>query len=161
MYRLLALALALPLTVGLTACGDDSSSDDETFDPPTTVDGGDLPEGTVVFTPDEAETDAFGEETDWTPTAEDVAAAEELLQQYIDDHPDLGLDDFDSFHRQYMGTGPDDGQLVSVNALCESSGLDDWEDGLIVVADGGTCFWSAHVSVPSGTVSDFSVNGYA
>ena len=164
MRRLPHLLLALLLVVGLAACGDDGASDDgESFDPPSTddVDTDELPEGTVVFSPDQVESDGYGDPTSWTPQADDVVAADEALQQYIDDNPDLGLDPFDTYHRQYVGVGPDDGQLVSVNALCESSGLDDWEDDFIVVADGGTCFWSAHVFLGTGRVSDFIVNGYA
>jgi hypothetical protein len=157
MRRFPRLQLALVLVLGLAACGSS-----ESFDAPTvSTNPSYRPEGTVVFSPDDVESDSYGEETNWTPGVDDVAGAEELLHAYIDDHPALGLDDFDTYHRQYVGIGPDDGQSLSVNALCESSGLDDWEDDYIVVADGGTCFWSAHVFVPAGIVSDFQVNGYA
>ena len=161
MRRLPHLVLALLLVVGLAACGDDGeSSDGEDFDAPSDTTG-DLPEGAIVFTPDDVERDANGEEVNWTPQAEDVIAAEELLRDHLDQHPELGLDDFDTFHRQYVGIGPDDGQSLSVSALCEAADLDDWEDDYIVVADGGTCFWQAHVFVPAGIVSDVRVNGSA
>jgi hypothetical protein len=150
------LALVLLVLAGLTACGDDADTAED-FDTPETTVGQDLPEGVVVFNPDQVESDGYGEATDWTPTAEDVVAAEDLLRAYLDDHPDLGLDDFDTYHRQYVGIG----ESLSVNALCESSGLDDWEDEFIVVADGGTCFWSAHVTVPTAQVTDVVVNGFA
>ncbi len=165
MRRLPHLLLALLLAVTLVACGDDGGStqdEDEGFDPPSTTEApGTTDENTVIFSTDEVDTDARGEPTTWTPSPDDVAAADELLQQYLEDHPELDLDDFDTYRRQYVGTGPDDGELVSVNALCESSGLDDWQDDLIVVSDGGTCFWQADVFVPNGIVSNFAVNGYA
>jgi hypothetical protein len=171
----LLLALALLL---LTACGDDGGStrdEGDAFNPPaSTSDDGppprptdgpapdieDLPEGTVVFSPDDAETDTFGNETTWTPTAEDVEAVEQLLQDHLDENPDLGIDDLGTYHRQYVGTG-EVGDIASVNALCEDADLDDWEDELILVNDGGSCFWQAEVSFFRLSVESFTVNGEA
>jgi hypothetical protein len=159
MRRRIPVVLVSLLALSLTACGDDGGSGGgESFDPPEpTVD---LPEGTVVFSPADAEQDAYGDPVSWTPDADDVAAADDLLATYLDDHAELDLDPLDTYHRQYVGIGPD-GEALSVNALCQGSGLDDWEDGLIVVADGGTCFWQAHVFLTAGAVRDVSVNGYA
>ena len=163
--RRLPLLLALVLLLG--ACGDDSGSTqdgDEEFDSPTeTTESGDdsaLPEGAVVFTPDDAETDINGDAVTWTPATEDVLAAEEALAAHIEANPDLGVEGLDTYHRQYVGTG-EDSDVVSVNALCESAELDDWEDELILVNDGGSCFWQAEVARESLEVESFTVNGEA
>ena len=159
---LLATVLALLL---LAACGDDGGSTqdtDEQFDPASTTTGGDsaLPDGVVVFTPEQAETDLNGDEVTWTPGAEDVEAVETALAEHIEANPDLGVDPLDEYHRQYVGTG-EDSDVVSVNALCEGAGLDDWEDELILVNDGGSCFWQAQVARESLEVESFTVNGEA
>ncbi len=49
---------------------------------------------------------------------------------------------------------------MSVNALCAVDDLD-WEDQLVVVADGGSCFWQATVDLPTSEVLSFTVNGEA
>lgn len=164
--RRLTLLLAAVLLL-LAACGDDSGSTqdtDEEFDSPTETTEGDddsaLPEGTVVFTPDDAETDTNGDAVTWTPGTEDVLAAEEALAAHLEDNADLGVEPLDTYHRQYVGTG-EDSDVISVNALCESAELDDWEDELILVNDGGPCFWQARVARESLEVESFTVNGQA
>ena len=164
--RLLPALFALVLFAVVllaAACGDDSGStqdDDQNFNPG--VDGTEdaLPDGTVVFDPDEVESDSYGEPTTWTPAVDDIEEAEAALQDHLAEEADLGLDPFDSYHRQYVGIG-DGEDVVSVNALCEGSGLEDWEDQFIVVADGGTCFWQAHVDLGTGEVDPLTVNGEA
>ncbi|HYF46032.1 MAG TPA: hypothetical protein VD926_07455 [Acidimicrobiales bacterium] len=167
MRRLLLLPLALLLAVVLAACGDDSGStqdDDETFDSPSSTteepDEPEAPEGAVVFTPDEEETDIYGNEVTWTPDAEQLRIAEEALGDFIADHPEDGVEDLEEYHRQYTGTG-EEGEVISVNALCVDSGIEGWEDEIILVNDGGSCFWQAEFDVESLDVVTFNVNGEA
>jgi hypothetical protein len=168
MRRLPPLLLTLLLAVALAACGDDGGStqdDDETFDPASTTStteepDDDVPEGAVVFGPDEVEQDIYGNEVTWTPTGEDLRVVEEALGDFIADHPEDGVEDLEEYHRQYTGTG-DEGETVSVNALCVDAGLDDWEDELILVNDGGPCFWQAEFDVESLDVVTFNINGEA
>ncbi len=161
MRRLLVLTAALTLL--FAACGDDSG-DDETFDDPgstTTevIEGDDLPDQVVVFTPDDTEIDANGEPLTWTPGIEDVLSAEAALAEHLEANPDLGVDAIDTYARQYVGIGEGE-DVVSVNALCAVDDLD-WEDQLVVVADGGSCFWQATVDLPTSEVLSFTVNGEA
>jgi hypothetical protein len=156
------LALTAALALFLASCGDDSS-DDESFDDPASttvaVDGDDLPDQVVVFTPDDTETDANGEPVTWTPGIEDVLSAETALAEHLEANPDLGVDALDTYARQYVGIGEGE-DVVSVNALCAVDDLD-WEDQFIVVADGGSCFWQATVDLPTAEVPTFTVNGEA
>ena len=166
MRRLPHLLIALFLAIALAACGDDSGSTqdtDEGFDPPSTTEEPEepeAPEGAVVFTPDDVDQDIYGNEVTWTPDSEQLRVAEEALGDFIADHPEDGVDDLEEYHRQYTGTG-EEGQTISVNALCVDSGLDDWEDELIFVNDGGSCFWQAEFDVESLDVVTFNVNGEA
>jgi hypothetical protein len=105
------------------------------------------------------EDDLYGEEVTWTPTAGDIEDVEDALKVHIAVETDLGVDPLEDYHRQYVGTG-EEGETVSVNALCTVDHVD-WEDSLILVNDGGTCFWTAQVDVASATVESFSVNGEA
>jgi hypothetical protein len=148
--------LLLVLVLLLSACGDDGSTADP---PPTTVEADDLPADVVVFGPDEVENDLYGDPVTWTPSAEDVAAVDESLEAHIDADPSLGVEQLDRYHRQYVGTG-EEGESVAVNALCTVDGMD-WEDDLILVNDGGSCFWGAQVDVATSDVATFTVNGVA
>jgi hypothetical protein len=175
MRRLLLPVLTLLLLVAV-ACGDDSGStqdEDEPFDSPSTTNGDgrpedpdpppleDLPEGAVVFSPDDVEVDSDGDEVTWTPTAEDIEGVERALQEHIDGHPELEVGDVDEYVRQYVGTG-EPLETVSVNALCDPEGYGfDWEDEYITVNDGGACFWQADFSFFTLSLDDFSVNGEA
>lgn len=159
--RLLVLAVAL--TVLLAACGDDAGND-ESFDDPSSsttevVADDDLPEQVVVFTPEDTEIDANGEPVTWTPGIEDVLNAEAALADHIAANPDLGVDALETYARQYVGIGEGE-DVISVNALCAVDDLD-WEDQFVVVADGGSCFWQATVSLSTGEVRSFTVNGFA
>ncbi len=158
------LVLIAALTLVLAACGDDRGSTqdgDETFDAPDTTEA--LPELVVVFSPDESETDSYGEPTTWTPEADDVQAAEAILAEHLETN---------SRRRRRRPWTPTPAstsasartrRLVSVNALCEASldTFEDWEDELIVVNDGGPCFWQATVDLTTNEVDPFTVNGNA
>jgi len=147
------LLLALPLVLCAAACGDDGGG---------SAGEGDLPDRAVVLTGDHAQTDAHGEQVTWTPQTDDVLAAEDALARYIEDHPDLGLDPLEGYARQYLGIGPDDGELVSVNAFCTTEDpLDDWREELEVVQDGGACFWQARFDPALDRMLDLTVNGEA
>ena len=115
-----------------------------------------------MFTPADSETDPNGEDVTWTPDVDDVLAVEDVLAEHLQDEADTGVDALDTYARQYLGVGADE-DLVSVNALCESSleTLSDWEDELIVVSDGGDCFWQATSTPSTGEVLHFTVNGVA
>jgi hypothetical protein len=166
----IALLAALVLLLA-AACGDDGGSAQDDGDPPSTTEGpptrptdgpapdlDDLPEGTVVFSPDDVEADPGGEPTTWTPSAQDVDGVDQTLAAYIEDNPDLGVEPLDDYVRQYLGTG-EIGEIVSVNGVCDEDFP--WEDELIVVNDGGSCFWQAEFSFFTLDVDSFTVNGEA
>ena len=50
--------------------------------------------------------------------------------------------------------------VVWVNALCRRS-HDDWRSRILVVMDGGNCYYQLKVNLTKKTFFDFGVNGYA
>jgi hypothetical protein len=172
MRRLLLTLAALLLLAG--ACSDDggSASDDAATTteapegdgpgppgPGPAPDIEDLPEGTVVFSSDDVTADVDGNETTWTPTVRDVEVVEGALEEYVDENPDLGIDDLDTYVRQYLGTG-DRAGIVSINGLCDADAFN-WQEELVAVEDGGSCFWNAEFSFFTLSFDSFQVNGEA
>jgi hypothetical protein len=49
---------------------------------------------------------------------------------------------------------------VWVNAICKRS-TDNWRSGIVMVMDGGNCYYHMKVNLSKKTYYDFGVNGYA
>lgn len=137
---------ALFLALLVSACG----SDGEPAGPRVGPDA-DLPDQVVVFGADDG-LGEFAPQPDWTPDAEDIEAAEELLAAELAASDEEGLDELTTYVRQYAGI---DGDALEVNALCDTDV--DWQESWIEVDDGGACYWNA--TVVDGRVESFQVNG--
>lgn len=141
-----SLVLVLVLVSLAVATGCDDTRPGTTTGAPSPSD---LPERVVVLSPDDGP-----EGADWTPSVDDVEAAESLLTEVVAPMPGAEqlLQPLNEYVRQYAGV---DGDVVAVNGLCDYSL--GWEESWVVVDDGGTCFW--HAEVAGGEVTAFSVNG--
>lgn len=115
--------------------------------------GEDLPDQVVVFGPDDDLGDG-APTPDWTPDADDIAAAEELLEGELAGSYEDGLGELTYYVRQYAGV---DGDSLEVSATCDTDS--DWQESWIEVEDGGPCYWRA--TVRGGQVDSFVVNGLA
>jgi hypothetical protein len=106
-----------------------------------------------VIIPAAAEIDFYsGFDEFWTPTLEDVTAAEAAILE------DQGALDHD---RQYSGVIDDDGdRLVLVNGFCDTMGTN-WMAEPVFVLDGGDCFFAASFNVDTGDLERFWFNGDA
>lgn len=146
--RLVAAPAVVLLLVALGACGTDDGGNggNEPADGPLVVG-----ERGVVLAPDDV---APGRGAVWMPDADDVAAADDALAAYQAAHPELGLDPYGDYYRQYVGI---DGNAIHVNALCSHS--DGWRSTYLQVDDGGSCYWQA--TVRDGKVATWTVNGSA
>lgn len=107
----------------------------------------------VILEVDESWTTAEG----WTPDMEHLQAAEEALDDY--DTGALSPEPRMDATRQYIGMVIDGQRHIHINAFCDDQ--PNWETELVLVLDGGGCFWQAGYNVETGDITGFSVNGHA
>jgi len=120
----------------------------------------------VIFSQNKASDDkmVYGAETYWTPTEADILALEEKLEPYLQqaapqDYPGP-LKSLSAYKRQYVGFVAEGKSLIFVNFFCETHGVD-WQQELIFVSDGGSCYFELNYEPQSGTFSDLSIHGEA
>ena len=98
------------------------------------------------------------------PTEDEVAAAEAALGPALDASSDPRAAEIrgqlPGYVRQYVGIERDGARLVYVNAFCDSVGLDPAHQ-LVLVLDGGTCFWQALVDPAAASIVELTINGEA
>ena len=98
----------------------------------------------------------------FVPTEAMVAEAEAALPAYVANAPRATtriIDELASFERQYLGFETNDGPVLVINALCDPSF--DTANSVVIVMDGGDCFWQAVYDLTTHEFTQFSVNGDA
>jgi hypothetical protein len=100
----------------------------------------------------------------WKPSREDAAKLEAGLVDYIRRNPPersprlwrkLKL-----YRRQYIGITRDGRRFIRCIAFCDAAGLN-WKRQIVVVFDGGDCYFEIDYDVDSGTYSNLYVHGEA
>ena len=77
------------------------------------------------------------------------------------DHQKLEIN-LDQYTRQYVVYKNDKGEKVAwINCMCGAPMSDEWRQGLIIVSDGGNCFFQVSINLTLNRVTEFSVNGEA
>ena len=115
----------------------------------------------------------------WTPNFKDYRIAESILDSALIDHKNeywsrLDIKTSKDYYRQYVFYKNSQGDLmVYINAFCEifqlpvdSSGIwirkpYDWKKNLLIVQDGGDCYWTIKINLTKKMYFDFYVNGEA
>jgi len=115
----------------------------------------------------------------WTPTKAQVDQIDSILIKAIMDTLEITNNDFEikntnGFYKQYICYLDNSGDLiVFVNAFCHLhyapvDSVDkviwktfDWKNKLLVVNDGGACYWSIRINLTRKKYFDFFVNGQA
>jgi len=103
----------------------------------------------------------------WTPTEADVLALEAKLPAYLKtkisaDHYAYGLwDKLTNYRRQYVGYVIDGERFIYVNYFCDSFNDDAWKTQLMMVMDGGECFFQVQYQLADQTFVSLSINGFA
>ncbi len=106
-------------------------------------------EGVIVM---EADAALFvGAEAYWSPSLADVRAADAALveRQGPLDH-----------RRQYVGFIEDGQTKILINGFCNDHGTD-WRESLVLVLDGGDCYFTAVYAVATDALERFDFNGEA
>lgn len=119
-----------------------------------------------------------GEKMDWvfgrnyksyTPTAAEIDQAEELLSQCFAKQVSGTVNRFngkklEDYNRQFLGGITESGEkVIWINCLCkrEDAAFKDWKTRLIIVADGGNCFFNVKVNINKQVYYDLMINGNA
>jgi len=100
----------------------------------------------------------------WEPTLGDINDLEANLSQITalsNKEPDANrhIDDPSQYFRQYLAVAVNGKKTIFVNALCSVEPGDSWRKHLIVVMDGGKCYWNAVYDPATQKFSDLVVNG--
>jgi len=102
----------------------------------------------------------------WEPTVGDMNDVEANLAQITglsNSDPDVyrHIDDPRAYYRQYLAVVIDGKKRVYVNALCSVDQDPNWRKHLVVVLDGGKCYWHATFDSSTQKFSDLVINGRA
>ena len=67
----------------------------------------------------------------------------------------------EGYKRQYIAVLNEKGEKeIFINFLCDDRGKDEWKTSLIIVEDGGNCFYSIKVNLTLKTFYDLSITSY-
>jgi hypothetical protein len=102
----------------------------------------------------------------WEPTLGDMNDVEDGLAQIttlsnIDPDPNRHIDNPRDYDRQYLAVVVNRRKFIYLNALCSVEQNANWRKHLIVIRDGGKCFWQAMYDLSTHRFSDLRVNGSA
>lgn len=92
----------------------------------------------------------------WLPGEMWLAKAEEAVADRAATIDDPERTPFLKGYRQYAGLVVDGERLIYINSFCKE--FTDWQSNVIIVMDGGPCFWNAIYNVTTGEVEHLYVN---
>lgn len=101
----------------------------------------------------------------WTPSSEEIARLEVQLMPYLEGltvpHPKAIAAMLGSYKRQYLGYINGGKKWIYVNSICKTSWTEDgfWHDELIIVFDGGPCFFTVRYDLSSSQFDQLRING--
>jgi len=133
------------------------------------AEGKSMPHHRVIFSTEETAKVAHivhAEAPFWMPALEQVQELESLLPTYLKRHPPR--DDkpvgniFFACGRQYFGVTRGGQKLIYLNAFCNPERFDRrWEKEIILVQDGGSCYFQVYFSPASSEFMHLHYNGQA
>ncbi len=102
----------------------------------------------------------------WQPTQEDIDRLEASLSQIstmrIEGWPaTLHIEHPEKYFRQYVPIIQTAQKRIYVNAFCDEGPLAYWRDKLVVVIDGGTCFYQVLYDPAAKKFSNLRINARA
>jgi hypothetical protein len=102
----------------------------------------------------------------WEPTLGDMNDVEADLPQITalskaDPDRNRRIENPQKYYRQYLALQINGKRKILLNAICSVDHDANWRKHLVVVIDGGTCFWHAMYDLSTRSFSDLSVNSRA
>jgi len=102
----------------------------------------------------------------WEPTLGDMNDMEADVVQITalsKSEPDSSrrIESPKEYYRQYLALQINGNRKIFLNAICSVDHEPNWRKHLVVVRDGGKCFWHAMYDLSTRTFSDFSMNAQA
>lgn len=131
------------------------------------VSAGDLKPNQAVIPAIEKMEWAFGRNyKQYGPTADDIETAETLLKECFVKEMTGTVNHFfgrklDDYNRQFVGAEMEGGdKVIWINCFCavESEILKKWKTEMIMVADGGNCFFNLRVNLNRKSYYDLMIN---
>jgi len=102
----------------------------------------------------------------WTPSDDDIAAAEKLLNYCFDMEKSGTVDHFldrklEQYNRQFVGAINSKGEkIIWINCLIlAGDNFKNWKTDIIMVNDGGNAFFNVRVNLITNTYYDLMING--
>lgn len=130
----------------------------------------------VIFTADQAEEMGLDSwvgsglpfDGYWTPTEADVLALEDGVEAYLDSRGEQFYDRqppveewLPEFGRQYVGIVENGRQIIYANYFCDTDSFSYWQEDLVLVLDGGDCYFQLYYDVAANEHYGLMVNGMA
>jgi hypothetical protein len=164
------LVIGIVLLINLAAC-DALSGDKPPVDIPLTVPA-ESPtavanQNWVIVTKEQAEEIASwlgGSGGFWTPSVDDIIKLEEKIAEHLSQNSSQFYSQppvwerLDEYQRQYIGLERGDRQIIYGNYFCNNGGVN-WREKLVVVDDGGDCFFQVEYDVEGEVFIKLLVNG--
>ena len=100
----------------------------------------------------------------WTPSVVDILKLEEEIAGYLSQNSNQFYRQppvwqrLDDYQRQYIGLERGGRQIIYGNYFCNSGGIN-WRQELVIVEDGGECFFQVEYDIESALFIKLLVNG--
>lgn len=101
----------------------------------------------------------------WTPSSDDIARLDGQLRPYLEgvtaNQPKALDAKLESYKRQYLGYTDGGKKWIYVNSICKTGWKEDrfWLDDLVIVFDGGPCFFTVRYDLSSSQFGQLMING--
>jgi hypothetical protein len=121
----------------------------------------------VIVTKEQAEEIASwlgGSSGFWTPSVDDIIKLEEKIAEYLSQNPSQFYSQppvwerLDEYQCQYIGLERGGRRIIYGNYFCENGGIN-WHQKLVIVEDGGDCYFQVEYDVERDLFIKLLVNG--
>ena len=123
----------------------------------------------VIISKEQAEEMGIGSwlvESDdfWTPSENNILILEETIAEYLSQNSNQFYRQppvwqrLDEYQRQYIGLERGGVQIIYGNYFCNNLGIN-WRQKLVIVDDGGDCYFQVEYNVDDGMFTMLMVNG--